>query len=264
MDKAYNFSLDPAALALRDGAALEGWLLGRLRAFIADPAWGSLFAPALAGPAEELARQSLADALRESEGVDPPIHRVWHLFLAQRLRRETALSLVEFNSVVETRLPYLDAELVEALLAAPPGLKRGDAIQAHILRGLRPAFLDVVNANTGARLGAGRLERTLARARLKVLAKLGVRGYQPYERLGLWLRRGLRPLVERTLLDDRCLGRGLFDPRAVRAVVADHLGGRRNHTYLILALLIFETGRRAFVDGDTPAPVGVPAGALPG
>src|SRR5207249_7560868 len=78
MDKAYNFSLDRAALALRDGAALEGWLLGRLRGFIADPAWGSVFAPALAGPAEDLARQSLRDALRATEGVEPWIHRVWH------------------------------------------------------------------------------------------------------------------------------------------------------------------------------------------
>ena len=73
---------------------------------------------------------------------------------------------------------------------------------------------------------------------------------------------GAAPLVDGTLLDDRCLGRGLFDPRAIRAVVADHLGGRRNHTYLILALLIFERGRRAFVDGDDPAAAPPPAEAI--
>ena len=69
--------------------------------------------------------------------------------------RETALSMVEFGSVVETRLPYLDNELIDLLLAIPPELKLGDTIQTHILRRHQPAFLQVVNSNTGAPLGAG-------------------------------------------------------------------------------------------------------------
>ena len=43
---------------------------------------------------------------------------------------------------------------MDVLLAVLPELKMGDTIQAYILRKRRPAFLDVVNANTGAR-GAG-------------------------------------------------------------------------------------------------------------
>ena len=77
-------------------------------------------------------------------------------------------------------------------------------------------------------------------------AKLGVRGYQPYERLGLWLRRELRPFVERVLLSPECLERGIFDPNTVRAVVDNHLNNRRNHTSLLLALLIFELGQNEF------------------
>src|SRR5439155_1311696 len=182
-----------------------------------------------------------------------PVHRIWHMFLNQRLRRETALSLVEFDSVVETRLPYLDGDLIDELFAAPPELKLGDAIQAHILRRHRPDFLKVVNVNTGTVVGAGRLRRSVCNFRRRVLAKLGVKGYQPYERLGLWLRRELRPLVSRLLLSDRCLGRGLFDADTVRAVVNDHLARRKNHTYLLLALMIFETGQREFVDGGVSA-----------
>ncbi len=243
MDKAYNFSLDRAALALRDEAGLEAWLWGRMRAFVSGPDDVPLFVGP-PGEMEGLARDSLRACLGESAGTEPAPHRIWHLFVAQRLRRETAMSLAKFGSVVETRLPYLDNDLVEALMAAPPGLKVGDRIQRHILRRRMPAFLDVVNANTGARLGAGRLERLAARVRLKVLAKLGVRGYQPYERLGLWLRRELRPLVRGLLLADECLGRGVFRPEAVRAVVDGHLEGKRNHTFLILALMSFECGQR--------------------
>ena len=126
----------------------------------------------------------------------------------------------------------------------------GTSIQTHILRRRRPDFLNVVNANTGARMGAGRLAQSASKLRMKVLAKLGVRGYQPYERLGLWLREDLRQLVERLLLSERSLERGVFDPPAVKAVVDGHLNHGRNHTYLLLAMMTFELGQRMFVDGE--------------
>jgi asparagine synthase (glutamine-hydrolysing) len=257
MTKAYSFSLDPEALALGGEAALEGWLWRRLQAYMLDGVGEALFAPAHRGEMAALARASLRDALAETAGTDPLAHRIWHLFLTQRLRRETALSLVEFDSVVETRLPYLDNEVIDALFAAPPDLKLGEEIQAHVLLRRRPDFLGVANVNTGTRVGAGRLRRAVSHFRMRVLAKLGVKGYQPYERLGLWLRRELRPLVQRLLLSDRCLDRGLFDPQAVRAVVDGHLSGQQNHTFLLLTLMIFETGRRELLDGDAP-----PADAL--
>jgi asparagine synthase (glutamine-hydrolysing) len=248
MDKAYSFSLDSEALALRDEAGLENWLFRHLRAFVAADGSGSLFAAPLEGEIEGLARDSLRACLREASGLEPPLHRIWHLFLMQRLRRETALSLVEFGSVVETRLPYLDTDLVDLLLSIPPQMKIGDKIQAHILRRRRPEFLNVVNANTGARLGAGPLAVFLAKARLKVLSKLGVRGYQPYERLGRWLREELRPLVEHLLLNDLCFERGIFDPQTVRKIVEHHWSGAQNHTFLLMAMMLFELGQRELLD----------------
>jgi hypothetical protein len=253
MTKAYNFSLDAEALSAQDEAALEGWLFRHLQTYMLEGTGGRLFAAAHRGQMEDLARTSLRDCLRASRGVEPPVQRVWHLFLSQRLRRETAMSLEEFGAYVETRVPYLDNELVDALFDAPPRLKLGETIQAHILRRRRPDFLGVVNVNTGARMGAGRLARLFGKARQKVLAKLGVKGYQPYERLGLWLRRELRPLVGRVLLDPRCLERGIFDPQTVREVVDQHTSARRNHTFLIMAMMTFELGQRAFVDGPGDA-----------
>ena len=61
------------------------------------------------------------------------------------------------------------------------------------------------NANNGATMSAGPLMQKFGEFKLRVLAKLGVPGYQPYERLGLWLRRELRDLVLRILLDPQCL-----------------------------------------------------------
>ena len=65
------------------------------------------------------------------------------MFLTQRVRRETMLSMGKFRSVVQPRLPYLDHELVPLLLAAPVGLKLADTIQSYILRQRRPGFLNV-------------------------------------------------------------------------------------------------------------------------
>ena len=47
-----------------------------------------------------------------------------------------------------------------------------------------------------------------------------------------------------------------FVKDTAQAVVANHLDGRRNHTYLLLTLMIFELGQREFADGagrSTPA-----------
>jgi asparagine synthase (glutamine-hydrolysing) len=264
MEKAYNFSMDRAALALSSRAELEAWLFRRLQAYLLDNVSGALFTPIYQEEREALARQSLQQGLAELDAVEPAVHRIWHLFISQRLRRETALSMVEFGSVVETRLPYLDSDLIDALMAAPPELKFSEAIQEHILRRYCPALLEVVNANTGTAIGASRLARTLAKLRLKVLAKLGVKGYQPYERLGLWLRRELRPFVERTLLARRCLDRGIFHPLTVHNVVTDHLEGKENHTFLLLALLVFEIGQQQFVDGEEYVPAhNSAAGSVP-
>jgi asparagine synthase (glutamine-hydrolysing) len=82
-----------------------------------------------------------------------------------------------------------------------------------------------------------------------VFAKLGVKGYQPYERLGLWLRQDLRSVVERVLLGQACLDRGVFNPVTVRSVVQQHFDNQRNHTFLLMAMMIFEAGQQEFIDG---------------
>lgn len=265
MNKAYNFSLDKAAWRIRTDADLEAWLSRRLSAYMLDGIDGPLFAGLSPAEAQELSSDSLRSCLAETAGTDRALQQVWQLFVGQRLRRETAASLAMFGSVVETRVPFLDAQLVELLLSMPPELKSDDRIQTHILRRRRPEFLKVVNSNTGASMGAGTLRRQVASFQLRVLAKLGVKGYQPYERLGLWLRRELRGLVKAVLLDDRCLQRGIFDPDTVAAAVHQHQDAGRNHTFLLMAMMIYELGQREFVDGEvnwSGEPVGAPVADL--
>lgn len=258
MNKAYNFSLDAAAWEIRDEAGLETWLMSRLSGWMLKDVPEPLLCRATPPQVQELARTTLRTCLAESAGVAPPIHRIWHLFIRQRLARETSVSLAMINSVAETRVPILDARLIELLLSAPPHMKVGEGIQTYILRRHRPELLGVVNANTGAPMGSSALRQRFATLRMKLLAKLGVPGYQPYERLGLWLRRELRPMISNILLNDRCLQRGVFVPDTVRNVIHRHWNKEANHTFLLMAMIIYEMGQREFTDGDVPADLGGP------
>ena len=122
-------------------------------------------------------------------------------------------------------------------------MKLGDELQTGIL-GAVVRVPEVTNANTGAPLGASRLVTDLARLRLKVAAKLGVKGYQPYERLGLWLRRELKDFVQTTLTSTQFFETGLVARADVaKRVVREHLEERANHTFLLMALLIFALGQ---------------------
>jgi asparagine synthase (glutamine-hydrolysing) len=259
--KAYNFSVDNSILGLRDEAALHDWLFPRLQSHLT----AGVQSPIIRGVSHEEFTQLAHDALREgltlTRGWDHPIDRISQLFLDQRTHRETAVSLAKIGSVVDVRVPYLDGAFVEAVFAAPIELRMSERIQTFMLERRRPEFLGPPNSNTGAPVGAGRLHRAFCYYRMKVLAKLGVKGYQPYERLGLWLRRELRPLVERLLLAPECLDRGVLEPDAVRGAVARHVSGEQNHTFLLLAMMILETGFRRFIDTAPAATPEAPNGA---
>jgi asparagine synthase (glutamine-hydrolysing) len=252
MRKAYAFSLDAAAVAAPDDRALEAWLWRHLSGYMVGEVDGPLFTASAGGPdVLDRARAALRARLEATSAVSPPVQRVWRLFVGERLRRETALSLQMFRSFAEVRVPYLDPTLVSLLLALPPELKLGDDLQSHILKRHKPAFLRVVNANTGALMGAGPLKTRLASLQMRVYAKLGVPGFQPYERLGLWLARDLKPLVHRLLLSDKFFSRDVFVPEAVARVVSQHEARTHNHTFLIMAMLIFEIAQEELFEADS-------------
>jgi hypothetical protein len=238
MRKAYAYSLDDSVLSASD-SQLEAWLAKRLSAYMVEGMPADLFLADV--PA--LARESLQTALARTSAGRAPIDRVWQLFLGQRLHRETALSMHKFGCFATVRMPYLGNDVVASLLAMPAPMKLGDGLQRSVLEHRRPDFLGVVNSNTGAAMGAGPIATTLAYYRMRISAKLGLPGYQHYEKLGLWLKRELKPMVDRTLLGESFLARGICRPDAVKRVIEQHASGAANHTFLLMALMIFEMGQ---------------------
>jgi asparagine synthase (glutamine-hydrolysing) len=248
MHKAYNFSVDASVRGVRSQETLHSWLFPRLQSHLTDGVDELLLSGVTQQDFAAIAHDSLKTALQQTAHWEHPVDCISQLFLDQRIRRETAMSLVKFNSVVDLQLPYLDSRFVDAVFASHPDLRIGETIQTFMLQKRRPEFKKPVNSNTGAPVGAGAVRRNLCYLRMRVLAKLGVKGFQPYERLGLWLRRELRPVVEKVLLAPTCLDRGLLQPDAVRNVVQRHMNGEKNHTFLVMAMMILETALQRMVD----------------
>lgn len=243
MDKAYAFSVDEEALTASE-ASLERWLYAHLSDYMLDGVPPGVFAGELEQAIPALGRESLQTSIGAASMFDSPQQRIWHLFLTQRLHRETAASMQKFGCYADVRLPFIDNDVLDVVFSLPPREKLGDALLVNILRHHCPEFLQVVNSNTGTTPASGSVRTSVAKLRLRAYSKLGVRGYQPYERLGLWLSQELRGFVERTLLSDELFGRGLFNADEIRRLVQRHMDRQANHTFFLMALLIFELGQQ--------------------
>jgi len=126
---------------------------------------------------------------------------------------------------LEVRAPLLDYEVVELMAQAPLSYKlRGDVSKVALRR-----------------LG----ERLLPRSTLEK-RKQGFALPQ-----GRWFQGELYARAEEILLDPRALGRGYFDPRAIRTVLAEHRAGRRDYGTWLWCLIVLEIWHRHFVDADT-------------
>lgn len=127
---------------------------------------------------------------------------------------------------IEVRVPLLDHELAELVLALPSELKlpagEPKGLLKEALRGLVPEFV---------------LERPKA--------GFGV----PY---GAWLRGPLRPLLESFLLAPSDGPEELFDNAVMTRSVREHLTGARDHSFLLWKALALVMWRRRAHPGRRP------------
>ncbi len=125
---------------------------------------------------------------------------------------------------LECRGPFLDHRVVELAMMMPVRRKlrlRGGRSKVV----LKQAFADLIPPpiRTRAKMGFG----------------------VPIDR---WFRGELKDELRAVLLDPVALGRGLFRPEAVAALVEEHVSGRREHTYRLWCLLMLELWFRNHLD----------------
>jgi asparagine synthase (glutamine-hydrolysing) len=158
----------------------------------------------------------------------PDIERIFHFELRTYLHGllviEDKLSMAHS---LESRVPFLDNELVKFALTIPAELKLAGARSKDLFR----------------RAMAGRLPA-------EVLNR-GKTGFIPPQ--AAWFRNAQREYVERVLLSDRFAARKLLRPEFVSRLLHEQNNGRADRRLAIWTLLCLEWWHRIFIDGEHAA-----------
>jgi asparagine synthase (glutamine-hydrolysing) len=143
-------------------------------------------------------------------------------YLHELLMKQDQMSMA---ASIESRVPFLDHELVEFTAGLPQRFKlRGSTTKwtlRQAMRGILPGAI---------------LERP----------KMGF----PVP-IGQWFRGSFRNLIDEFVLSETAMDRGVFEPSFVRALVKQHNLGE-NHDERLWYLLNFEIWNRIFMDGEQP------------
>jgi asparagine synthase (glutamine-hydrolysing) len=144
-------------------------------------------------------------------------------FVVELLMKQDQMSMA---ASVESRVPFLDHELVETVVRIPARFK---------LRGLRTKSI-LRDASAG-------LVPT-------PILRRGKMGFPvPVDR---WFRGPSWPLIERLVLGRRARERALFDPDVVRQLAHEHRAGEARHGERLWLLMNLELWHRIFIDGEAP------------
>jgi asparagine synthase (glutamine-hydrolysing) len=147
-------------------------------------------------------------------------------YLVELLTKQDRMSMA---ASIESRVPFLDHELVEHVVSLPERFKvRGWTTKAVLRRALE-----------------GRVPREILQRK-----KMGF----PVPFAG-WLRDPLRSLLDELVVSPRALDRGLFEPDLLRRLTREHQAGIANHGDRLWLLANLEIWQRIFLEGEEPAAV---------
>jgi asparagine synthase (glutamine-hydrolysing) len=205
------------------GRDARGRYLDAIRYFGADEKPVLLTADvrdALAGPDPETV---LAGHFRRFADLPWPSQMM--RFDAETYLPEDVLTKVDRMSMahsLESRVPLLDNEVIAFASTLPAAMKIKNGRRKHVLKEVAAALLPSAILNR-RKQGFG-------------------------VPLATWFRGDLRELFADTLLSQSARQRGYFEPAFVNRLVAEHLGGKRDHTLQLWQLVVFERWHRAYVD----------------
>jgi asparagine synthase (glutamine-hydrolysing) len=141
---------------------------------------------------------------------------------------------------LETRVPFLDNDLVDLAWRIPPSLKINTASLS------RRDSNGHIESTEGKRILRKAMERYLP----KEFTRLPKQGFSPPDEN--WYRGPSMDYIKSILFDRRTLERPWFDQNFVLARMDEHFEGRQNHRLLIWSLLSFEWLQRHYIDKSPP------------
>lgn len=169
------------------------------------------------------AYQSSMDAWQGSQGdlLHKMLHTDINTYLVELLMKQDQMSMA---ASIESRVPFLDHELVEFAIKIPA---------QYSVRGLGGKF--ILKQAMGDLLPSAVIYRR----------KMGFP--TPWEH---WLAGPQLDAIERMLLAPRSMDRGLFQREPIKRILRQHRHRTRDHSNRIWRLLNLEIWHRVFLDGE--------------
>ncbi|MGI6139297.1 MAG: asparagine synthase (glutamine-hydrolyzing) [Candidatus Hydrogenedentales bacterium] len=121
---------------------------------------------------------------------------------------------------LEVRSPLADPEFLSFMLAIPTAFKLKKGKDKYLLRKLMSGYLP------------------------PEAAKGVKKGFNPP--MGSWLNEGLRGLVDQFLAPEKLKRAGLFNPSYVQKMLEDHRNKKKDNTWHLWALIVFEQWRQRY------------------
>ena len=184
----------------------------------------TLLSPRFAGAAPQdvygPSRQYFDAPNGRSTTLDRLLYADIKTYLVELLMKQDQMSMA---ASIESRVPFLDHQLVEFAAALPPRLKLRGFTTKWILR---------------------QAVRSILPAEILSRPKMGFP--VPF---GLWMRSGWNDMARDVLLDSRARQRGIVDAGEVERLLAAHRSGAAPGADAIWSLLNLELWYRTFIDG---------------
>ncbi len=168
--------------------------------------------------------------------------------------RFTIMGVELARSQALVRTPLADRDLLSLATAVPPGFRVDKSYYRTAISQALPKLAKVDYARTQRPVTDGCFRDV--RKRTNELTRYWLRNHgidvplrkpHPYADYGTWMRNGLRPWVEGTLLSPQALGRGYFQAAYMRKLVDEHMHGV-DHTRRLGVLLALELWHQQFID----------------
>ena len=167
-------------------------------------------------------RRLYDDVMASTAGL-PDVERILYFelktYLHGLLMVEDKLSMAHG---LESRVPFLDNELVDLALTIPASAKLRGGVSKDLLR------------------------RAMRERLPESVVQRGKTGFVPPQ--GTWFNQSR--YLDDILLSDRASSRGLFRPGFVERLIQEHRSGRRNRRLVLWTLLCLEWWNRIFVEGE--------------
>ena len=156
-----------------------------------------------------------------AEVLDKILHADMKTYLHELLMKQDQMSMA---ASIESRVPFLDHELVEFTAKTPVNMKIRGKTTKWILREAMKGILP---------------DEILTRPKMGFPVPIGS-----------WFRNEFRDIIDNLVLSERALSRGIFCPDFVKTMVNEHVAGK-NHDLRLLFLLNFEIWQRQCIEGET-------------